>query len=107
MQVWLDDERNPDDPFVRSEFNSKPNMIWVKTVPEAKKLLQTGNVDYISFDNDLGLPEEGKHLARWIEEEAYFGRIPRLDWAVHSQNIEGKKEIIAAMKNADKFWSLK
>lgn len=104
IELWLDDERDPKDPFIIKEFGSKPNMIWVKTVDQAKEILKTGDVIYLSFDNDLGEELEGHHLAKWIEEQAYFKNLPKLSWNVHSQNISGKREITAAMRNADKFW---
>ena len=49
--------------------------------------------------------EEGKHLAKWIEEQAYFNKLKPIEWYVHSENSVAKDEIIAAMRNADKFWS--
>ena len=103
IELWLDDERDPNDPFIQEEFHARPGMIWVKTVPEAKEILKQGNVSYISFDNDLAQPEEGKDLAKWIEEEAYYNRLKPMQWTVHSQNVIGQKHIIMAMKNADKF----
>lgn len=104
IELWLDDERDPTDPFIVREFGSNSNMIWVKTVPEAKKLIETGKVVFISFDNDLAQPEEGQHLAKWIEEQAFNNTIPPLKWKIHSMNVAGRKEIQAAMTNADKFW---
>jgi hypothetical protein len=80
-------------------------MIWVKSVAEAKELLKKGNVSFISFDNDLGLPEEGRHLASWIEEQSYNQLLPPLKWAIHSQNVEGRRQIAMAMNNADRFWN--
>lgn len=105
FDLWLDDERDPKEPYNIENFGSNPSMVWVKTVPEAKELIKSGVVTSISFDNDLGLPEEGKHLARWIEEQAFNGSLSPIKWRVHSMNGEGKREIIAAMKNADRFWS--
>ena len=51
-----------------------------------------------------GKPEEGKDLAKWIEEEAYYGRLPRIMWTVHSDNVIATREIIMAMKSAERFW---
>lgn len=104
--MWLDDERDPKDPFIVQNFGSNPNMIWVKSVPEAVEVLKTGQVTHLSFDNDLGLPEEGKDLARWIEEQAFNNRIPQIIWKIHSMNGAASKEIARAMQSADRFWSL-
>jgi hypothetical protein len=105
VELWLDDERDPNDPLIQKDFHSRPGMVWVKTVPEAKEIIKQGNVSFISFDNDLGQPEEGYDLAKWIEEEAYFKRLPPMEWAVHSQNTEGQRFIIMSMNNATKYWN--
>lgn len=105
IELWLDDERDPNDPSIQEDFHSRPGMVWVKTVPEAKKYLIQKNVDFISFDHDLGQPESGYDLAKWIEEESYFGHLPRIKWTIHTQNPSGARNIIMAMKNADKFWN--
>lgn len=106
MQIWLDDNRDPTNPDIQAKYPSARYYAWtwVKTVPEAKQYIERGEVDAISFDNDLGLPEEGKHLATWIEDKAYYNKIKPMEWYVHSENSVAKDEIIAAMRNADKFW---
>jgi hypothetical protein len=43
-------------------------------------------------------------VAKWIEEQAFHGNIPRLVWAVHSKNSVGAKNMEQALRNADKFW---
>jgi hypothetical protein len=104
IELWLDDERDPKDPFIIQNFGSNPNMVWVKNVPEAKTIIQNGSVASISFDNDLGLPEEGYHLAKWIEEQAFNGTLSPMQWRIHSKNSAASKEILMAMQNADRFW---
>lgn len=105
IKLWLDDNRDPQDPQVQKLFGSTGDEIWVKTIEEAKSYISQKNVESISFDNDLGEGiEEGYVLAKWIEEEAYFGRMPKIQWRVHSQNNVRNKEIFQAMTNADKFW---
>jgi len=39
-----------------------------------------------------------------VEEEAYFGRIPRMEWRVHTANPVGGARIIMAMRAAEGFW---
>lgn len=105
MKIWLDDERDPRDPFVQEEFLAEPGMMWVKSSGSAINLLKSGNVNYISLDHDLGPGAgSGYDVARWIEEQAYYGRIPRLAWNVHSQNAVGAKNITRAMLKAEEYW---
>ena len=80
-------------------------MIWVKTAEAAINRLKSGNVRSISFDHDLGTMATGYDVAKWIEERAFQGEIARLEWSVHSMNVEGAKAIRAAMRNAEQFWT--
>jgi hypothetical protein len=106
IRLWLDDERNPKDLQIQKLFGSKGDEVWVKTAPEAINVLKSNNVVFIDFDNDLGPPEagEGKDVAKYIEEQAFYGNIKPLQWRVHSMNNVGVSNITNAMKNAEKFW---
>lgn len=106
--LWLDDQRDPSDPFIQKSFGAQGSEIWVTTVEEAQIYIKNGNVIGISFDNDLGQgKKEGYDLAKWIEEKAYFKKIPRLQWKIHSQNPKQRDRIRQAMENADGFWDEK
>ena len=98
MRIWLDDVRPMPEEFTH----------WCKTPQQAIYLLYNGSVEHISFDHDLGLeePQNGTMVARFIEERAYEGEIPRLTWEIHSANPVGRYNIMAAMKKADLFWTL-
>jgi len=107
IRLWLDDERNPNSPEIQAQYGAQGNEVWVKTVDEAINYLKQGNVEHLSFDNDLGEGEkEGHLLANWIEEQAYLKQIPRLQWNVHSQNPPASAVIVSAMTQADKFWDM-
>jgi len=101
----LDDIRNPKDPQYE-KYGAKGDEIWVKTPNEAIKILSTGLVKSISLDHDLQLPdpENGYKVAKWIEEAAYFGKISKLTWKIHTDNPTGKANMLLALKNADRYW---
>ena len=103
IKIWLDDQ------FDELEKRYPPNgWIGVKTAPETIALLQKGNVEAISLDHDLG-PEEagnGYQVAKWIEQSAFNGSIPRLTWHIHSANSVGEVNMAAALRNADRFWDM-
>jgi len=105
IAVWLDDERDPQSDIGRQK-GASGSETWVKTAPEAIQLLENGNVASISLDHDLGPDENGSgyDVAKWIEEQAYHGNLPRLQWAVHSDNPVGVKNMRAALEQANKFW---
>ena len=101
MRLYLDDIRHTpahvwydmDLPYTHSP----------KTAGEAIALLETGEVEFISFDHDLGPAEAGTghDVALWIERavvERPGFRVP--DWAVHSANPVGAGNIQRTMLNA-------
>ena len=94
MRVWLDDVRPMPEGFD----------LHVMDAVAAIAALRTGKVTFMSFDHDLGKDDTGYTVAKWIEEEAQAGRIPRLFWQIHSANPVGQKNMEAALTNADKFW---
>ena len=107
IDLWLDDERDPDDPRIQEAFNAQPGMRWVKSAASAIRWLKQGNVLSISLDHDLGTNDTGYDVAKWIEERAFRGEMHRIQWTIHSMNVAGAKKMEAALQNADRFWSLR
>lgn len=107
MYVWLDDERNPTDGFIQREFGAVADMMWIKTAAECIAVLRTGGVTAISLDHDLGAAENGTgyDVAKWIEKAAFDGTLPRLTWRLHTANLVGLKSMMAALRNANEFWT--
>src|SRR6476646_5865222 len=99
MKLWLDDERDPTDPYIQSEFGADVDEIWAKTAHVAIHYLKQGRITFISLDHDLGSPSAGTGMdvALWIEEQAFHGNLPRLSWSVHSLNPVGSKNIAQAL----------
>ena len=97
MRIWLDDVRPMPVGFD----------IHIKTAVDAIKLITKEDVSYCSFDHDLGDEENGTgyDVANFIEEMAYYKIINPIQWAIHSANPVGRKNIEMAMKNAEKYWS--
>lgn len=95
MRVYLDDIRQTPEGFDVRTYNAQLTMDLVKT----------GQVTYISLDNDLGEKLEGYDVAKYIEELAFNGLIPRMGWAIHSANAPARMLIQTALQNADRFWS--
>lgn len=103
MRVYLDDLRPTPYGFD----------VRVHSYAETVAILSTGQVTHISLDHDLDAEGElemsavgtGYDVARWIEEHAFEGSLPRLTWAVHSMNPSGAARIRAAMESADRIWS--
>jgi hypothetical protein len=101
MKLWLDDLRDP------AVFKpGETDWTWIKTAAEAIKIIETGIVQEISFDHDLGEPinETGYSVACHIERLAHEKAIPRIAWHVHSANPVGEQYIKRAMENADRYW---
>jgi hypothetical protein len=107
MRVYLDDvrqtgarTRNPDI-FTHRAY----------TASEAIELLETGMVEHISLDHDLGadgyVAEEvcgnGYQVACWIEQAVAEGRINMPTWEIHSMNPVGSANMRRALESAERI----
>jgi hypothetical protein len=84
MKVYLDDERNTPNGWIRA--------LWPSEVIE---LLKTGKVTAVSLDHDLGDDERGtgNDVVLWVEEEVYTRNfIPPL-MQVHSANSSARDKM--------------
>lgn len=107
IRIYLDDLRpTPMGIYGSLERPAVPYTHRCYTSQEAIDLLKTGKVTFISFDHDLGAPENGTgyDVARWIEKAVWAGHIPMPKYAIHSANPVGVKNIDAAMKSAERAW---
>ena len=95
IRIWLDDVRNP------------PPGTWVvhRSAEETLLLIESGLVTFIDFDHDLG-PDRltGYDVAKKIEQLAHDGKIPPIEYSIHSGNPVGANNIDRAMKSAWRFW---
>ncbi len=95
MKLWLDDILPHPEGWARAY-----------TAEQAIELISSNTVTEISLDHDLG-PEEagtGYDVACFIEKSAAEGWLNKLVWNIHSQNPIGIKNMIAALKSAERFW---
>ena len=106
MKIWLDDVRDPADENTINLFMSSPDMTWIKTAEEAIKLINSGKVSFISFDNDLGTVLEGYDVAKHIEKLAFENKVSKIEYRIHTANYVARGNITQAMRNADKFWNV-
>lgn len=118
IRLWLDDVRQMPTGYTH----------WAKTASEAINLIKAADVEHISFDHDLGgdtdnpipplakppTPKSeagadgltGYDVAKFIEEGAHNGTLPKMTWDIHSANPSGTKMIKLAMESADRFWGM-
>ena len=102
--LWVDDQI--DDPSAHGRHVPE-GWIGVKTPLQACRYIKTGKVIHIDFDHDLGMISNdrgGYLIARYIEKLAYEGKISRIDWSIHSANPVGRKNIVHAMRSAERSW---
>lgn len=108
ISLWLDDERNPRDAYIKANFGSSGDELWVKTASEAIEILQTGLVYRVSLDHDLGdknIAGSGMDVVNFIEEAAYNKTIPPLEIKVHSQNSVANPRMKIAAANAIRYFN--
>ncbi len=92
MFLFLDDVRP-----------APPGSVLCRTAADAIALIDSGVVQMISFDHDLGGRLTGYDVAKRIELLVSEGRIRCPDWAIHSANPVGRGNIEAAMLAAMRF----
>ncbi len=107
MRIYLDDLR-PTPAGIDGSLERPPLAYTHRcyTAQEAIDLLKTGQVEFISFDHDLGETENGTgyDVAAYIEHAVHDGEIPMPDWDVHSANPVGANNINVAMTVAGRHW---
>ena len=98
MRIWLDDIRPTPEGYDVSCVSALAVMVYIRE----------GTVTHVSLDHDLG-PEwevgNGYMVAKLIEELAFYDTIPRLTWAIHSQNSVGVASMRQALMKADEYWT--
>ena len=91
MKLWLDDIREP----------PGEDWTWVKTVPEAKEILESQEVSEASLDHDLGDQEpEGRTLVLWMAEHEIW---PTEEIVIHSGNVVGVEYMTGVVERYGPF----
>lgn len=88
MKVFLDDCRE-----------TPPGWVRTYTAPQTIALLETGLVDELSLDHDLGeLDGTGYDVCLWLEEAVYGGFVPPKKIYIHSANPVGRAKMKVAIE---------
>ena len=89
MRVFLDDERATPDGWVRVYWPS-----------EVIALLETGNVQELSLDHDLGDDERGTgyDVILWIEEAVALRSFTPPKISVHSANSSAREKMLSGIR---------
>jgi hypothetical protein len=97
MRIWLDDKRE-----MPPEFD-----VHIMSAFDAIALIKTGVVTGIGLDHDLSdetIFGNGHMVSDFIEEQAYFNKIPRIDWSIQSSNGPEVARMSVALRRADVYW---
>lgn len=96
ITAYLDDNRPTPDNFDVHVYDSEHLM----------EMLSYKNITHISLDNDLGpyCHVEGYQVARFLEEQAFENKIPKLQIQIHSANTVASKEMQQAIAKCNEFW---
>lgn len=92
MKMWLDDRRPAAD----------DTWTWVTTPRAAISLLESAEVELISFDHDLGFDGEteltGYEVLLWIEEAVALRGFRPPEMLVHSANPPGHERLLRGIE---------
>lgn len=97
MRVYLDDERQTPDGWIR--------VYWPA---EAIALLETGEVEELSLDHDLGDDERGTgyDVVLWIEEAVVVRGFKPPKMYVHSANSSAREKMLAGIRSIERHAGL-
>lgn len=92
LSIYLDDVRPVPEGFT----------FYASTVERCKYLMQKFNIEFISFDHDLGMDQHGRkrtamEIVDWIDERVYRGVMKPPRFTIHSANPVGRRNIERAM----------
>ena len=95
MKVFLDDERTPPQGWTPAR--------WPE---DAIRLLQSGRVDELSLDHDLGDDEHGTgyDVVLWIEEQVATANFEPPSITVHSANPSARQKMEAGIRSIEKLY---
>lgn len=55
-------------------------------------------VKIISFDHDLGGDDTSRPVIKYLEEKAFFGKLPDMELYIHSANPVGREYLESAIQ---------
>ena len=113
--IWLDDERNPDDPKWQAwQVRWSPighigvDVVWLKSHKELVIYLASHKLpDAICFDHDLGEGPSGYDSARYICDYCMSEDLPIPFYYSQSSNPAGKANILGLLDSYRKFYEEK
>lgn len=92
MKIWLDDERRAPEGWVR-----------IFHVIDAINLLESGEVDEISPDHDLGEHMNGYQVLERLERMVVFNKMEPPIIHIHTANPVARKRMEQAVKSIERF----
>lgn len=93
MKLFIDDVRPTPEGFDFRAYSSTDAIFYIDSF----------DIDFISFDHDLGGDDTGYKVACYIEKIATEGKCPP-DYKIHSANPVGAERIKLAMESAHKIF---
>lgn len=96
MKLWLDDIRDPTNPYLMSselwKFAATIDWTWAKTADEAVAYLRTGQVEFASLDHDLTQDQ--------MRRGGFLGQ-------VHEDGFKSGYDVVCWLEQHPEFWPLK
>lgn len=103
MRLWIDDVRAPPSDEWTWAKNSKIAMAQIGSHFIGSKNAGQIPAFTISFDHDLGGDDTTMVVARHFEELAFKGIDFQLEWAIHSANPVGRKNLEYTLLAVEKW----
>jgi hypothetical protein len=100
-KIWFDDNRKPPD----------DSWIWAQTSYDCFVIFSRhivnpigAQIEEISFDHDLGGEDKSIAVANYLEHLAKHNAHPRVKWSIHTENPNGREQLLMTLQRCDEFW---
>lgn len=94
-KLWLDDQHRDPEAAAR---HAPEGFVSAGSTDEARELVSLRGLPcFIDFDHDLGEQDDAMRFLRWLEATYPDGPVP--DWAIHSANPVGAKNIESFLRS--------
>lgn len=102
MNLFLDDERNPEQVFWMPIDMTEYSWRIARSFEEFTTAIGEEMPSFISFDHDLGPDKDGMDCAKWLVEFCLDNKCDCPTFQVHSKNPEGARDIHGLLSNLTK-----
>lgn len=116
VAIWLDDERNPNNPLwgalISKHSPDAEEIVWCKNykqfLSEFTRIREDSEMDLVAvfFDNDLGGKKQGNHAFTWMENQVRLHELGPFTLYAQTANTPARLELQGGFESLKRFWGI-